>query len=61
MWSYSVHFFEENTIQMVKVYSMQTTGLFSLAVTIVDKKDSRLVYSKVYPPHTVAQFSDHAT
>ena len=45
---------------MVKLYFTQSTGLFSLAVSIEDKKDSALVFHKVYPPHTVAQFSDFA-
>ena len=45
---------------MLKLYLSQTVGLFSLAVQIEDKVDHSLVYHKVYPPHTVAQFSDHA-
>jgi hypothetical protein len=45
---------------MLKLYLSQTVGLFSLAVQIEDSSDLSLVYHKVYPPHTVAQFSDHA-
>lgn len=45
---------------MLKLYFSQTTGLFSLAVHVEDKRDGSLVFHKVYPPHTVAQFSDHA-
>ena len=45
---------------MLKLYFSQTAGLFSLAVQIEDDDDHSLVFHKVYPPHTVAQFSDHA-
>jgi len=58
--NYSAVFCEEATVQMLKVYFSQTAGLFSLAVTIEDQSDRSLVFHKVYPPHTVAQFSDHA-
>ena len=44
---------------MVKIYFSQTAGLYSLSVQIEDKRDQRMVFHKVYPPHTVAQFSDH--
>lgn len=37
--SYSVQFFEETTLQMVKIFFSQTPGLFSLAVQIEDKLD----------------------
>ena len=45
---------------MLKIYFSQTVGLFSLAVQIEDNENQNLVFHKVYPPHTVAQFSDHA-
>ena len=45
---------------MLKIYFSQTAGLYSLSVQIEDKKDQEMVFQKVYPPHTVAQFSDHA-
>lgn len=52
--SFSLHLYEEAQLEMVKVYFSQAMGLFSLSVMIEDKKDSSLVYHKVYPPHTVA-------
>ena len=45
---------------IIKIYFSQIAGLFSLAVFVKDKRDGSLVFHKVYPPHTVAQFSDHA-
>ena len=45
---------------MMKLYFSQCAGLFSLLLEIEDQKDGSLVFHKVYPPHTVAQFSDHA-
>jgi len=52
--SFSLHLFQTAQLQMMKVYFSQAMGLFSLAVTVEDKKDGSLVYHKVYPPHTVA-------
>ena len=57
---FTVEFFAETSLQMIKLYFAQTNGLFSLAVSIEDSNDHSLVFHKVYPPHTVAQFSDHA-
>lgn len=57
---YSVTFFKEVDLTMMKIYFIQTAGLYSLTVQIEDKKDQRMVYHNIFPPHTVAQFSDHA-
>jgi hypothetical protein len=48
---FTVHFFEEVTLNQMKLYFAQTSAQFSLRVTVTDKKTKKVVYHKAYPPH----------
>jgi hypothetical protein len=55
---FSVHFFEEVTLNQMKLYFAQTSAQFSLRVTMTDKKTQKVVYHKAYPPHMFVQFME---